>query len=284
MTEASRTIENDIIPRKKISRIGKSARFNSETKLNKPTIEGLENLTNIPRAEKLIIASTHLSDIDTETAIATVAPYRDVSVADQSTHLEIPVFGNIMRFLGENELYKVSSRFGKKGNWLPAFRLNPKDYEAMRAPLEKGRVLVIAAHQPTHEWRLPNKPGLGAIYLAQITGATILPTAIDIHHPEFIDFPIINLDILKRLLQGKRIDVRVAFGKPIKFTPIPYDEIRLLSKFLNHDERHVLTKDEINKSRSTLEKLKSQGAEVMRSLASMLPQEKRGVWQDNKSA
>lgn len=280
MTEAARAIESDIVPRKKISRIGKAAKFNSETKLNKPAIEGLENLINIPKTEKLIIASTHLSDIDTETAIATVAPYRDVSVADQSTHSEVPILGSIMRFLGENELYGVSSRFGKKKTWLPTFRLNPKDYEAMRVPLEKGRALVIAAHQPTHEWKLPNKPGLGAVYLAQITGGTILPTAIDIHNPQFVDFPIISPDILKRLLQGKRLDVKVAFGKPIKLSPIPSEEIKLLNKFLNHDERHTLTNAEIDRSRAILEKLKLQGSEIMKSLAGMLPQEKRGIWQE----
>lgn len=279
MTEASKTFENDLNPRKRISRIGIVTKINSELKLHKPVIEGLGNLTQIPKTEKLIIATTHLSDIDIETAIAAIAPYRDVSVTSQSTHLENPISGRIMRWAAKKEIYGISSRPRKNSTWRQDFEFNPQNYEAMRTPLEKGRALVIAAHQPTHEWKLPNKPGLGAIYLAQISGATILPTAVDIQYPEFIDLPPISLDILKRLLQGKRLDVKVAFGKPIRPTPIPSEEIKLLNKFLNHDEKHTLTKDEISKSRSILEKLKLQGSEIMKSLASMLPQYKRGPWE-----
>lgn len=284
MAEGAGTIESDLNPPKQTSRIGRWAKFNSETKLHKPIVEGLENLTNIPKNEKVIITPNHLSDIDIETVIATVAPYRDVSVADQSTHLEVPIFGSIMQFLGENELYGVSSKFGKKKTWLPTFRLNPQDYEAMKVPLEKGRALVIAAHQPTHEWKLPAKPGIGGILLAQKTGATILPTAVDIKCPEFIDLSPINFGVLKRLFLGKRLDVKVTFGKPIRLEPIPSEEIKILEKFLNHDERHGMTKDEIQIARTTFKKLQSQGSEVMQSLANMLPQEKRGIWKDNKSA
>lgn len=272
--------ENALAPRKKIPRIGWTSRLNSESKLHKPTVDGLENLTAIPENQELIIATTHLSDIDMETAISTVSPYRDVSVASQSTHLENPIFGRLMRWATENEIYGVSSKFGKKPNWLPAFRFNPKDYEAMKAPLEKGRAMVIAAHRPTHEWELPDKPGLGAIYLAQISGGVILPTAVDVQYPEFIDLSPIGKGVLKRLVLGKRPDVKVTFGTPIQLTPIPQEEISVAGKFLNHDERHKMTADEIQQAKLVLEKLQLQGAEVMKSLANMLPQSKRGRWQN----
>lgn len=279
MSEALEISGNDLVPRKKISRIGIATKINSESKVHKPIVEGLENLKKIPKTEKLIIATTHLSDIDMDTAIATVAPYRDVSVASQSTHLENLISGSIMRWATENEIYGVSSKFGKKPTRLPAYRFNSQDYEAMREPIEKGRAMVIAAHKPVYEWKLPDKPGLGAIYLAQISKATILPTVVDVQHPEFIDLSPINPGVLKRLLQGKRPQVKVSFGKPIRLDPIPSEELTTVANFFNHDERNKMTKDEIEKAKTILQILQLQGSEVMESLANMLPKNKRGRWQ-----
>lgn len=273
--------ENKSAPRKKISRIGMASRIDSALRLHKPIVEGLENLINIPENENLVISTTHLSDMDIEVAVATVAPYRNVSATSQSTHLDNPTVGRLMRWAGENEVYGISSKFGKKATWLPAYRFNPQDYEAMKVPVEKGRIMVIAAHKPTHEWKLPDKPGLGAIYLAQISRATILPTAVNVQYPEFIDLSSINTGVLKRLLQGKRLDVKVTFGKPIRLAPIPSEELTILAKFLSHDERHKMAKVEIEKAKLVLEKLRLQGSEVMKSLANMLPQSKRGRWQNS---
>lgn len=281
MSEAPETFGNEFNPRRKIPRIGIVTRINSESKVHKPTVEGLGNLIGIPKTEKLVIATTHLSDIDMDTAIATIAPYRDVSVASQSTHLENPISGRLMRWATENEIYGVSSKFGKKPTRLPTYRFNPKDYEAMKVALEKGRAMVIAAHKPAYEWKLPDKPGLGAVYLAQTSGATILPTAVDVQYPEFIDLSPINPGVLRRLLQGKRPDVRVVFGRPMRLNPIPSEKLMNVTKFFNHDERNRMTKDEIEEAKTTLKTLQLQGSEVMKSLADMLPRNKRGRWQNS---
>ncbi len=279
MNETSETAENKFAPRKKISRIGMASRIDSALRLHKPTVEGLENLINIPKNENLVISTTHLSDIDMEVAVTTVASYRDVSVTSQSINLKNPIVGRIMRWVGKNEVYGISGKLGKKGTRSLIYRFNPQDYEAMKVPVEKGRAMIIAAHKPAYEWKLPDKPGLGAIYLAQISRATILPAAVDVQYPKFIDLHPNNVTgTLKRLLQRKRLDVKVTFGKPIRLDPIPLEELEIVAKFLNHDERHKMAKDEIEKAKVTLEKLRLQGSEVMRSLANMLPQNKKGSW------
>jgi hypothetical protein len=271
--------ESGFLP-KKVSRMGITTRINSESKLHKPTIEGLENLINIPKNEKMVIATTHLSDIDMETAIATIAPYRDLSVASQSTHLENPVFGTIMRWATKNEIYGISSKFVDKKARLPDYRFDPKDFEAMKGALDKGRTMVIAAHQPAYEWKLPDKPGLGAVYLAQISGATILPTTVDVQSPEFIDLRPITSGAAKRLLLGKRPNVRVAFGKPIHLAPIASANLANTARFLSHDGRHTMTKDETESAIATLKIIRAQGAQVMESLAKMLPPNKKGIWEN----
>lgn len=280
MAESQGKFENDLNPRKKISRIGITTGINIESKLHKPTVKGLENLIKIPKTEKLIIATTHLSDVDMDTVIATTAPYRDLSVTSQSTHLENPVSGPIMRWATKKEIYGISSEPRRNSDWQQKFMLKPQDFEAMKVPLEKGRAVVIAAHKPTHKWKLPDISGLGDIYLAQISGATILPVAVDIQYPEFIELPPISPAVLKRLLQRKRLDVKVTFGKPIRLSPIPPEELRMFVRFLNPDEKQKMTEDEIKKSRLVLNTVLSQGSEVMQSLANMLPPAKRGRWQN----
>jgi hypothetical protein len=268
-------------PTERRSRLGLASRLHAEMLVRSPEVRGVENLTNIPKNKGVVIATTHLSDIDTEAIAANASKYRAVSATSQSANQEIFVIGGLMRFAAGSEIYDIKGKFDTKTQ-KPKFRLTPTNFEAMRKPLEKGRALIVPAHNPAYNWHLPERPGLGAVLAAQqLEEPLIVPAALDIDNQDGkIPAAIVSdaLGTMKRLATGNRPDTKLAYGEPLRLEKIDPTALKNMMKLFTAESRHTLSKEGRIGATETLKKIQGQAEEVMRSLATLLPPEKRGSW------
>jgi len=211
---------------------------------------GYQNLDKLPKDRPIIFATTHLSNTDVTIAASELATKYNIKIVQASTHdypMQSPS-GYISKIVGGNENF-ISIRTKKVDGKEKGF-FRPEDYEPMVEHLRGGPILMAAYYNSDKKYVddvlqsgvvLPEKGGVGAIWLAQKSKAIIVPTAIDIN---------------------KKLAV-VNFGEALDLEKI--DEIDLF-------------KNDLEKTRMISEKLREQSDLLMSSLAKMLPVEKRGRW------
>lgn len=251
-------------------------RLYSEFFIKPPKIQGLNNLTQIPPDQPLVVASTHLSDIDVQTIAANIAPYRNVGMASQVSNQRNFISGNFLRFAGIENVFGITNEYDSKKHY-SLYRFNHEDFRIMSNAIKKGKTIAIAAHNPTYDWRLPEKPGKGAAYLAQLSNAIILPVALDIQS----DIPICMADdkknAIKRFILRKKPDTRMIIGKPIKLALINKDDLEYMKKLYQSTAEQQISKQDMEKAKAVLKKIKEQAQIIMEALTNMLPPEKRAV-------
>ncbi len=149
-------------------------------------ITGKENIKEIPPGAKVVIMTTHLTDLDIPVAIHAVARELDVAVTNLSTHHQF--FGqqgemptNIgMRIAGTDNFIPIDYHKNEKGQKAPK-AFNPENFEVAKESMEKGKSIIVAAHNPSNE-ALQNldgvKGGYGGVYLAELADAYILPLTV----------------------------------------------------------------------------------------------------------
>lgn len=221
-----------------------------KTMFSEVKVSGHQNLEKIPKDRPIIFATTHLSNTDVTIAASELAKEYNIKIVQASTHdypMQSPS-GYISKIVGGSENF-ISIRT-KKVNGKEKGFFRPEDYDPMVEHLKKGPVLMAAYYNSDRKYVdngsqkdvvLPEKGGVGAIWLAQKSNAVIIPTAIDIN---------------------KRLAV-VHFGEVLDLKKI--DEIDLF-------------KNDLKKTRDISEKLREQSNLLMSSLAKMLSVEKRGSW------
>ncbi|MDP2598722.1 MAG: hypothetical protein Q8P49_02740 [Candidatus Liptonbacteria bacterium] len=247
-----------------------------DVNIGKIEVFGAEKLDKIPTDRKIIFASSHISDYDMPITASAVAEKAKLVFTNMSSHhkfSEAPADNINMRIAGkENYLpikFKKDTEGGSRGEF------DPKDYVAMEEALAEGSALLIAAHNPTGEWRLPDNGGYAAVYAALRSGALVVPVAVNIKSEKPIAMastPIKNLI--------KRPDAEVRIGEPISL-----DGIERLGEFgeiigKRRAGTSGLTQENIKTLSAVKNELRARSAIVMRRLAEMLPPEKRGRWDE----
>lgn len=245
-------------------------RFLTRLVLRKPQLEGLQNLQEIPPGQHVIFAVSHISDSDMPAAASELLTYRPMDIVNLSTaHTDfiqntgMKLTGTKGRFLGiKNTFDHVHQK--------PISEFSPENFVTIAQSLQKKDVM-IAAHNPSKTWQLTRNPGIGAVYLAQLTGAPIIPVAVNIHSERAIGMsPDIHDEkrtgamaalakSIKELITGQKPEVTIHIGKPIVVSPMEEEKLS-------------------NPTREVLMELRGQGAEIMQAIAEMLPAEKRGEW------
>lgn len=228
----------------------------------KPTVEGRDNLPPGP----CVIAATHLSGFDVPEVYAEVAKDRKTGAMQSSTFRR---FWDLMRI---ESVFTVASKNSSSF-------FNVAIIEKMKDAINKdGRTLIVAAHNPTEDWKLAEKPGLAAVIIAHFAKVPVVPAALDIQsktRPPRLR----RVDIVaKNLILGKKPDAKIIIGSPMSFPEIPDDRLQLAMNLYSPDKRRIMTGDQILQAQATLDILKSEAGEVMKALASNLPPEKRGKW------
>ncbi len=231
----------------------------------KPTVEGKENLPQTP----CVIATTHLSGFDVPEIYSEITKDRKTGMSMQASILNHPLFRPFAHMIGTDNLFSLSNRSSSS--------LSLEDIEKMRkAIIEEGRTLVVAAHKPTKDWKLPDKPGLAAVILAHQAKAPLVPAVLDIESRIPVREGIISA--AKSALKH-RPESKIVIGNPMTFDEIPEDKLQQAINLYSPEKRKLMTEEQVLEAQSTFDALKSEAGEVMKSLASKLPVEKRGKWQ-----
>lgn len=236
-------------------------------------VKGKENLQLIPPDRKVIFVPTHLTNWDVPIALSVMGKYFHVAVGDASTHHSIgentPAYlGNLL--VGQDNFYSVEHNKDSEG--VERGNFNPDDFERMKEAFQENKALVISAYYTGKESQeLPKRGEYGAVYLAEANNALIIPVAVDVKQEE-------QVGVFKKILDAfKKSVTEVTIGKPIELEEIR--DIERISEIINIRKERKLTHEETQEFHRLRLALKEQSDRVMKKIAEMLPEEKRGRWQ-----
>jgi len=138
--------------------------------------------------------------------------------------------------------------------------------------------MVVAGHNHTRDWKLAEHPGMAAIVLAHMAKVPLVPAVLDIDSKIPVGQSTNLSTRIKNFISFKRPDAKIIFGEPINFPEIPEDKLRSAIDLYSPDARRNMTPEQLATATETLETLQKEAAQMMESLASKLPPEKRGKW------
>lgn len=251
-------------------------------------VAGTENLKKLNPNSKFIFAITHTSDMDIPIASSVLGYDFDLAISDMSIHR------NFRQALQAADPTLIGMKIAGKDNFLPVSysqkrekrpgqrkkevvrggRVNHKDVETIKDALDSGKSVVIAAHNRS-EGKLPSSPGYLAIRAAQLTeNAVVIPVAVQIGEPT----EVLGMGDLKNVLETRRKKpkVKVTIGEPLEFD----DQITRLA---GDRIEQILQAGVLPKGRGFSKAkrvFRNDGERLMRSLAALLPVEKKGSWQE----
>lgn len=187
------------------------------------SVRGRNRLQNIPPGKKVIIATTHTSDLDLAIVTKALGHDFDLKLTHMSIHtslkksiqaLDPTIIG--IYLAGRNNFLPVSytQTRGEDGKIQRAGQIRKEDFQAMQNALDKGKTIVLAGHNPTFDGKLPKHAGFAAVRLAQLVeNSVVLPVSVKIGTG---DKP---LGIVGNLLQTMLIrpHVNISIGAPMEF-------------------------------------------------------------------
>lgn len=229
----------------------------------KPTVEGRQNLPS----GACVVATTHLSGYDVPEVTAEMMKSRNAGMALQSTILNFPLSRPFIHMLGKENFFPLSNRNSSI--------LNAEEIGQLKNAIVKdGKTLVVAAHNPTKDWKLPDNLGLAAVILAHEAKAPLVPVALDIQYKTYPK----PRRLVRNSILGKKPDAKIIIGNPMSFPEIPHDKLQSAINLYSLDKRRVMTREQVREAQETIEILRVEAGEVMKALARNLPSEKRGKW------
>lgn len=243
-----------------------------------PKIKGLEelldDLKNYPPDTKIIFAVSHITDIDMPIALSTLAQHFDIKYANMSVHHNFTeeASTNIgLRISGKDRSFPIGYSLEKDGKPKQAKPFNPDDFTPMIKGLDENP-LVIAAHNPAHDFKLPDKGGYGAPYLAAMAeNSIIVPVSTDVGTQGA------GMNEEKAKTFFSRPKSTITIGSPLTLEAIDnIDQFNnIFKKRKNHEQ---VTPEEIQIFKKVHKKLEDQSAIIMSAIAANEPLEKRGSW------
>jgi hypothetical protein len=166
-------------------------------------------------------------------------------------------------------------------------QINPEDMQNIAEALDQGKAVVIAAHNPSFNGMLPDKPGYAAVRAAQLAGenTVVIPVAVQVGGSS----ELLGLGDPKNMLQTRRRRpvAQVFVGESLMFNDPESRQAaeRIDAIFAVHQQGQELSEEEKSKVREYREIVDNRdGARLMEALASLMPREKRGKWLAHPSA
>lgn len=236
----------------------------------KAPVEGTSNLEKIDLSRPVMFVGTHLTDVDIQIVVDRLYTLKgyEMVVANQTTQHKSKDFTSkaislVLNVIGKDRFYPLGWEWGREGKAQTMFKLD--DYKNLQeAVFGKKRALVVAGHNPTLDGKLAKNPGMAAAMVTQVVeGVQIVPVAVVLagKAPDAYDLT----GSIKR--RGEQ-DPRMVIGKVFS-----------LEKKISDEELGELEQGfEGELKRKLVGVLRETGGEIMRRLAELLPEEKRGVW------
>ncbi len=147
------------------------------------SLTGKDNLAKLPQGAKIIFATSHNADLDVPIVTSVLSKDFDLAITDISKHRNFtadPISNLGLRIAGQDNFLPIDFKKNNHGQWQPT-AFNTKNFENMGRAMQNGKAIVIASHNPSMPQQSESAPGYGAIYLAQITDAYIVPVAVRLH-------------------------------------------------------------------------------------------------------
>jgi len=234
-------------------------------------VKGKEHLKEIPADRKVVIACTHMSDLDMPVIALALAKDFNLALSDQSTHHDFkqdPGNYAIHKIAGDKNFIPIDYKTndGKK-----TAQFNPDNFNGMTEAMNNGKDFLFAAHNPSSDGSLTSG-GIGAVYLAQLTHALIVPVSANFK----TNIPYITGQTTKETLD-KKPDAEVIIDKYIDLEPITgiEDYQRIFNK---RREGQKLSPEEVDRFMEISRALREQAEVVMNVLKEGVPEEKRGPY------
>lgn len=238
--------------------------------LGKIETSGRENLEKLPKDKKVVIATTHISDMDIPLTVHALGNDLDLVITNQSVHYKFtsePSMNITMRLIGKDNFLPID--FTGKGTKKHPIGFNPDNFTPMMEAMDKGKAIIVAGHNPSLEGRL-EEPGYGATYLAEMANAIILPVSVGIISKE-------NLGTAQNVLKTffKKPNAHVQIGEPFFLEKI--EGIEKMKELMDkRKEGNRLTAEEVSEFSKLKKGLKEQSEVLIKKLAEITPEEKRG--------
>lgn len=232
-------------------------------------VYGRNHLDQIPQGKKVIIATTHTSDLDLAIVAKILGHDFDIVLTHMSIHTSLKkslqafdptIFG--IYLAGRHNFLPVGyiQKKNENGQIERAGQIRLEDFQAMQVALQKGKTVVLAAHNPTFDGKLPIHAGFAAIRLAQLVeNSVVLPVAVKIGDGKK------PLGILSNMIETmfKRPRVSVFIGAPLEFNN---PEAKKIGGLI---QTRLISKKNLKIDRQKLNVFYKESNRLMQSLASL---------------
>lgn len=237
-------------------------------------VTGEENLAGI-RDERgrhpeqpWLIAASHLSNLDAPAAVKALGQDFRIRIMAESMHYDMLGQKMLMKMAGPESFAPVSYRQGLKRR-VGVF--DPENFNEIAGIMAAGETPWLAVHPFTDQGEMLSAR-IGSVYLANKTGARILPVALELRGAS------VSMEgggeLLKALV-GKT-DAIFHIGEPLSFDGADVGIIEQVLK--NRKDGAVITTAQRLAVRAVHEKLSEQAGVVANNIAAMLPEEQRGPY------
>ena len=220
---------------------------------------GREHLDRLDYQRRIILVPSHIDDLSVPiAALLWMREGRNVAIAHISGQRDprqdlLTWFGLLVA--GSENFLPIDVN-KHNGQW-KAEPFNPQNFQAMRAAFEERKAIIMAGHSPS-DHQLPDRGGIGALYLAHIANAQILPVSIR------LDQRVGKAGVLE--------GIKTVITKPVAYAT--YGEpITNLQPLEGLDSSQRVT-------RKHMRQLLEESNQLMRVYAQALPPEQQGKWQD----
>jgi hypothetical protein len=249
--------------------------------IGKISIEGKEHFKEIPRDRKVIVVSTHITDMDIPLAAVAVGNDLDLAVTNMSTHHSLKTGAPLylsMLLVGKDNFLPIDfddKKMVEKDTGLSVQKpgsFNPDNFTPMNEAMSKGKRILMAGHNPSHNGKLGD-PGYGAAYLSEIADAIILPVGVNIKAKDK-DIALAGNNV-KTFFNKPDADVKI--GEPFELPKIEgiEDFSMLLKKRKELAEKgERLSDEEMERFSKLSSQLRERSEQILARLSVLVPEDK----------
>ncbi|PIT88500.1 MAG: hypothetical protein COU29_01820 [Candidatus Magasanikbacteria bacterium CG10_big_fil_rev_8_21_14_0_10_36_32] len=235
--------------------------------------EGVERLLEFQQQHpeaKFIITASHTNNLDAPSAIKALGVNFDMLLTGESVLLEKLKYlpqRIMIQAIGRDNFFPLD--YASEGKKHGVF--NPENFDGLSEKMTDGKTPWIANH-PFSTTGQMKKASVGPVYLAQKTGAYIVPCGLDMSGGSE------SMEGVKEITKGlfNRASVKFHVGEPVKLPPI---DIGIIDDVFNKRKNNeTVSAEEKALFSEVIRKLREQAELLGSNIAEMLPENQRGVY------
>ncbi len=250
------------------ARLKKTAEKLLQSFIKEKKVEGREHLTEIPPDRRVVIVSSHFSNLDGPLIIDTFGDGMNLQLAAMSTHFDITDVRNfMMSAVGKESFSPISYRRRNEGAMF-----NPDDFTTIQKVTEsENKVPWITAHNLKKD-REMSRANVGSAYLAEKLNALVIPVAI------VLEGSGASMEGAGEILKAfkDKLSATVRIGVPLEVPRVDAGFVESIMRKRKCGE--MVTSDEKRKFSETVYELHKVADMIGADIARMLPPEEKGFY------